>query len=301
MPRAKRQVVEDEPVVDEPQEDATVTGLVAEGIPEPAAEALAKRMGWLPKEEWSRDPEDWAPASQFLEKTATQVEDLRARNRKLQEEKERAARAAADAIEDERRRVREEALRTVRTADDPEERVRAATKLAENSGPPPETLAWMARNTWFDSDPDAQAMAVAAVNRMAARGASIPDQLAEAELAVRKRFPEHFATVTDQRPAEQRLSDVRRAAPIPPQVQQGSRAGTSQPRERGFGDIPAADRQAFRTNLLRHFMANGQTQEQAEARYARSYWRDPPADPSSRDAERFPMNPIRSDVWRKRG
>lgn len=296
MARAKRQEEPQEPTVDPQDEQATLTGPVAEGIPEPVAEALAKRMGWKPREEWTRDPEDWTPASKFLEGTASQVEDLRARNRKLLEEKERAAQATADMLEQERARIREEALRTIRTADDPEERTRAAQKLAENSGPPPETRAWLARNPWFDTDPDAQALAASTINRLAARGVSIPDQLEQAESAVKKRFPEYFAAQT-----EMRLSDVRRQAPSPPQVQQGTRAtNNGPPREKGFSDIPTADRQAFREHLLRKFMTNGQTQEQAEARYARSYWRDPPEDPATRETERFPMQPLSSSIWAKR-
>lgn len=296
MAGAKRsqQVIEEEPV-DQTDETVTVTEPDAEGIPEPVAEALAKRMGWKPREEWTRDPEKWTPASQFLEGTASQVEDLRARNLKLQEEKERVARATAEMLEAERVRIREEALRTIRTAEDPEERAKAANRLAENAGPPPETRAWLARNPWFETDPDAQALASATVNRLAQRGASIVDQLAEAESVVKKRFPEYFATGD-----EQRLSDVRRQAPTPPQVQQGSRATTSAaPREKGFSDIPPADRQAFRVHMLKAFMASGQTQEQAEARYAKSYWREGVLPPDQREEDPW-VREKKSNPWGRR-
>ena len=46
-------------------------------------------------------------------------------------------------------------------------------------------------------------------------------------------------------------------------------------------------------------MSNGQTQEQAQARYARSYWASGVTDPSERGDEQYPMKP-QSNVWAKR-
>lgn len=267
---AKRTIAPEDEQVDDASENGTLTGLVAEGE-EPVTLRVAKQLGWKPKEEWSkdRDPESWVDEVKFLENTATQVEDLRARNRELRERSERSARAAADVIEEDRRRSREEAQRVIRDSDNPDERARAAERLAQNAGPPPETRAWLAKNPWFETDPDAQALATATVNRLAARGVAIADQLSEAEATVKKRFPEHFATGT-----EQRLSDVRRPAPNPPQVQSGTRAVTTQTKEKGFADIPSGDRQAFRTHLLRPIMARGRTQQEAEAGYAKRYWNE---------------------------
>ena len=159
---------------------------------------------------------------------------------------------------------------------------------------PKRRLGWVAI-LGFQTDPDAQALAVAAVQRAEARGANIPDALAAGEEAVRKRFPEYFSAGT-----EQRLSDVRRQAPNPPQVQQGSRAGNNgAPKEKGFAEIPQADRAAFNGNLLKHFMARGLTQEESQKRYAASYWRVGVTDPSERPEERFPLTP-QSNIWAKR-
>lgn len=269
-PRAKRPLpVEDDPI-DENAETATLTGSVAEGE-EPITLRVAKQLGWKPKEEWpeGRDPEGWVDYEAFLENTPKQVEDLRARNRELTERSERSARAAAEVIEEDRRKSREEAQRVIRESDNPDERARAAERLAQNAGPPPETRAWLAKNPWFETDPDAQALATATVNRLAGRGATVADQLSEAEATVKKRFPEYFANGT-----EQRLSDVRRQAPNPPQVQPGTRAMTTQTKDKGFAEIPAGDRQAFRTHLLKHFTARGLSQPDAEKRYAQSYWRE---------------------------
>ncbi len=291
MPRAKREVeaVEDAPdeQLDHTPETDTLTGAIPEG--ELAlARSVAKRLGWKGPEEWTGAPDQFVDAPEFLDNTPKVIADLK-------ESGKRAAQAAAAAIEDERRRIREEATRTIRDSDDREEREKAAERLAQNAGPPPETQAWLARNPWFQTDPDAQAIATSTVNRMAAQGASISLQLEEAEKSVRQRFPEYFSAGT-----EQRLSDVRRQAPIAPQVQQGSRAGgNGAPKEKGFAEIPQADRAAFNGNLLKHFMARGLTQEESQRRYAASYWRVGVTDPSERPEERFPLTP-QSNIWAKR-
>lgn len=285
--RAKRPEVVIEEPDDEQLDHATETDTLTGAIPEgelALARSVASKMGWKPKEEWTRDPDKFVDAPEFLENTPKVLAELKERG-------ERQARAAAAAIEDERARKMEEATRVIRESDDPKQREAAAQELR---GPPPETQAWLSKNPWFHTDPDAQALAASTVNRMAASGASITAQLEEAEKTVRQRFPEYFANGT-----EQRLSDVRRQAPTPPKVQDGSRAGgNGAPKEKTFADVPRADRDAFNGNLLKHFMANGLTQEQAQARYANSYWKAPPADPSERPAEMWPSKP-QSNVWAK--
>lgn len=36
------------------------------GMPDPATEARARKLGWVPKEEWGGDEADWVPAADFL-------------------------------------------------------------------------------------------------------------------------------------------------------------------------------------------------------------------------------------------
>lgn len=291
--RPRRQAVietqDDEPetpTVDETQEQDTLSGAIPEGELQ-LARSVAKRMGWTPQEEWTRDPEKWEDAPSFLENTPKVLQALKERS-------ERTARAAAEAIEEERRRAREEATRVIETSEDPAERRKAAEQLAQNAGPPPETRAWLARNPWFETDPDAQMLARGTVDRLARSGASIAEQLTEAENVVRRRFPEYFANG-----GEQRLSDVRRQTAPPPQVQQGNRSTTTQPKEKGFAQIPRADREAFQNHLLRAYMSRGLTQQAAEAKYAEGYWRAPPVDPSERGQEPYPLKP-QSNIWASR-
>lgn len=245
-------------------------GSVSEGDPElELARSVAKRMGWTPKEDWKRDPAKWVDAPQYLENTPRELDTLKERLR-------RTSQAAADAIEDERRRARIDAQNEIRAAaeaGDAERAARAAQQLEKVAGPPPQTVAWMGKNPWFQDDPDAQAMAVIEINRMAQQGASIEDQLAAAEAKVRRRFPEHFGQAeTREEPRPQ--ADARRQAPIPPQVQAGTRGTASQPRAKTFADIPPGDRAMFDRHFRKRFEAQLGSKDAAESKYAASYWRE---------------------------
>lgn len=234
-------------------------------------EELAKPFGWVPKEEWTRDVALHRDAEQFLKDTPAQLEAHKERAR-------RAAQAAEAAFEDDRRRLLGEAEARVRQAaeaQDPEAAAAAAREVAAHSGPPPQTVAWMARNTWFREDTGAQAVAVTAIKRAEAAGLSIQDQLEAGEMAAKKRFPEYFGEDSPLRreaPKEEvRLSEIKR----PPVVNPPSRTTPSTaPKERGFTDLPQVARQSYERFFERKFMSHGLTKEEAQARYAASYWKD---------------------------
>ena len=290
MPRAKPQtpVLEDEPdeQLDQVQETDNLTGAIPEG--EIAlARSVASKMGWTPKEEWKRDPAKWVDAPEFLENTPRVLAELKERS-------DRTARAAAEAIEDERRRKVEAATRVIEESEDPAERRKAATELQQHAGPPPQTQEWIGRNPWFNTDVEARNVAARAMQRAFAIGLSIEDQIAAGEEAARREFPHYFSLGT-----EQRLSDVRRQSPNPPQVQQGSRVGASQPKEKGWSDIPRADRDAFELHLVKHFMAKGLKREEAQAQYAASYWREGVLPPDEREEDPW-VREKKSNPWGRR-
>ena len=247
------------------------------------AQRIAKRMGWAPKEEWKRDPTKWEDEFQFLDRTPTELVATRQRNAELAERAKRAAQAAEAAFEEDRRRLLAEAeakVRAAANAKDPEAAAAAAREVAAHSGPHPKTAAWIARNSWFNEDQGAQAVAVTAIRKAEAAGFSIEDQLEAGEMAARKRFPEYFgaAETTPVREAPKEeipLSQVRR----PPVVQTPSRTTqtTRATTERGFADIPSAMRQQFEQRLQRLFTNRGLTVQQAQDRYAKSYWAENPS------------------------
>ena len=251
--------------VDEPDDAGqnTKTGLVSEGELD-LVRSVAKKLGWTPKEEWSRDPDKWVDADQFLENTPRQIETLKERLK-------RTGQAAEAAIEESRRQARLEAqaeIRAAAEAQDPERAAAAANRLAEISGPPPQTLAWINRNSWFNTDPEAQALARSVVERAAAQGRSIDEQLEEAEASVKRRFPEHFSDYRRKdENREVRLSDRR-----PPAVQGGSRTAAPVSKDKSFADIPAGDRALYQRHFAKRFESNGLKPEQAQAKYASAYW-----------------------------
>lgn len=257
MPRAKR-AVEDEPqdtTLDEaPEQEQLRSGQVGE---DDFIQSLARRANWTPKEEWKRDPDKWVDAKTYLERLPDELESLKERNR-------RTAQAAEAAMEDERRRARQEALAELREAakrDDPEA-VRVAEQKLEQATPHPETVAWVNRNAWFNEDRYAKAMAVEEVNRLAAQGATITEQLAGAEKLVREKFPEHFG----EPKREVRMSE--RPAPA---VTSGSRGPSTTQREKGFADIPVGDRALYQKHFARRYEQR-MTPAEAQEKYAKSYW-----------------------------
>lgn len=259
-------------VIEEDDDAIDAGGEQGQASPEPASEGeleiarkVAKRLGWTPKEEWTRDPDKWRDADEFLDNTPREIDSLRERLR-------RAGQAAEDAIEEGRRRARAEAEAELRGAvreGDEDRAVAAADRVAKSAGPHPETVAWMSRNAWFETDPGARALAASEVERVAKSGGTIRDQLDAAEKLVRQRFPEHFGEVrTPER--ETRLSERK----APPAVTGGSRATTTAPKEKGWSDLPREARDQATKHFIRQYQGYGLTEAQAQARYAKAYWRD---------------------------
>jgi len=237
--------------------------------------SLAKRLGHKPKEEWDRAPDKWVDPKSFLEQTPQLVETLKDRLKRLgQVADEQAEQARQEALA----QARAELQAAVKTGD--EEAANAAIdKVAKTAGPPPQTVKWLSANPWFKTDPDAQLLAANAMRRAEQAGASIEDQLLAGETAARKRFPEHF---DDYRPEpaqrrepepepkrEVRLSEVRQPPPV---LHEGSRGGRPQaPKEKGWNEIPAADRTQM-TQFVKKAMKKGLTEAEATGRLARTYW-----------------------------
>lgn len=247
---------------------STRTGQVGEADDD-FISALAKRAGHTSKEEWKRDPAKWVDERTYLERLPEEVKTLQERNR-------RTAQAAADAIEDSRRQARIDAHKELTEAfekQDPEQFNRATERLDKTEGPPPVVAAWIARNGWFNLDPAARMLAGSVTERLAKAGASMSEQLAAAEEEVRKRYPEHFGQAEPHEDREVPLRESRHIA-NPPAIQAGTRGGDTRTREKGFGDMAPGDRAIFAKTFLKTYVASGLSREQAEARYAKSYWRN---------------------------
>ena len=225
--------------------------------------SVARRLGWVPLEEWKRDPDKWSDAPAYLEETPRQIETLKERLKRTGQVTEAVA-------EEARLRGIQEAegrLMQAVEAGDKDEALKAARAA---QGPPPQTIAWLGRNPWFNQDPDARLLAANSMKRAELAGATIEQQLQAGEDAVKRRFPEHFEPeVEPQR--EARLSEIR----TPPQVQGGSRGAVIQrTKEKGWVDIPAGDRGQMERGVERRARAHGKSVEEVRAWTAANYWRE---------------------------
>lgn len=223
---------------------------------------VARKMGWVDKDEWHGKEENWTPADEYLTKVPEEVQ-------KLKETKRRISQVAEATIARERDEARKQAEADLRKAvedGDKERAVQASQEYAKNAQPDQRVTAWQQRNPWFHSDPDAQALAIAVSNRAQAEGLDIDEQLERVDKKIREKFPEHFG-ITREAPKEKRLSEVQ--APV---VQGGTPSHTTK-RER-WEDIPAEERGEL--NYFVSMMArNGKlSKKDAEVQIAESYWED---------------------------
>lgn len=227
------------------------------------AESVARRMGWVSKEEWTRDPAKHRDAVEFLENTPRELEAAKDRLK-------RSAQATEAFVEEEKRRARLQAIDDLRAAERAGETDRAdaaVERIRQTEGPPAVVSSWIAENGWFNTDPVAQAAARAVTDRLKDR--PVHEQLEAAREEVKRRFPEHFDAPVQRE--EVRLSDVRRP-PAPPS-QQGSRGPTSALKEKGWSDVPPGVRAGV-TKFIKAYQSRGLTEAQAQERYAKSYWSD---------------------------
>lgn len=185
---------------------------------EPSAiEVLAQKVGWKPKDQWKGDTTNWTPADEYLAHAVANTRDLK-------DQVKGAARMAETAINRERERHRKELNEALDRAVEADDKVaaRKATKdlielEAEAKAPtaeaPTEVADFMARNPWFNSDPDAKALAVTRSEAVARAGGSVKEQLAAAETAVRRAMPELFPDAPKPRTPPLTEGGTRTAAP----------------------------------------------------------------------------------------
>lgn len=200
-------------------------------------EALAREMGWAPKDEWRGDETDWKDAKAFVKHTVDVNRTLSKDVRELRAQTERMAKTSAKIMERElaKQRASIEARFENAVADGDVKAARKAQddlrRLESEAGGEPGTdeqavEAFIERNPWFKSDPDAAAYAYAVCERYKAT-LPVDQQLLKAEEAVKKRFPEHFPAPRKQ-----------------PVVHEPGSRSSATPRGKTFNDLPADARAA---------------------------------------------------------
>ncbi len=212
----------------------------AEGAPEaPTIEQLAERIGWVPKDRYTGPEAAWKPADQFILDGREIQRDTARELRELRGTVDTMVKTSSTIVQQQvEQRLKELGAQYTEAVEegDAKRSFELATEINTlKSGPPngaaaipPESQAWVEKNAaWFKKDPLATDVALQTTERLARQGYDVRTQLAEAERAVRKQFPELFP-------------DQRNGKPAPGVHSPGSRGAGPSNRAKGFSDLPPA-------------------------------------------------------------
>lgn len=199
--------------------------------------ALATELGWRPQDQFRGAPEDWKEPADFIRASRDINRGLSRELRGVREQIERMGGVTSQIVADKiaerdaywqgvhRKAVDDGNHELAERAVEERVKLKSANGHDTQPGEPQETLAFRERHkAWFGKDrvATARAMEVAEVSRR--MGASVSEQLDDAERAIRREFPEHFP----------------KASKTPPATQTGaSRNAGGGSREKGFADMPA--------------------------------------------------------------
>lgn len=226
----------DAPEVEAVETDTDDQGSSSEPSP---VESLARELGWKPEAEWRGPKDNWTPADEFIRSKVSKGDRLYDEVKGLKDTVQRIGRTSATiaerAIQEHRRELEERFNQAVQDGDT-EAAMRASDELRRAKEPVQQAddpiAAFVSRNSWWGAHERATDLAKAKAAEVAKRGGSVEDELAAAETAVRRAFPELFEADAD---AEPKPRTERRQAPP---VQGGQRTAQSAPRAKGFNDLP---------------------------------------------------------------
>lgn len=195
-------VADDQPAADDPPADPPASD---------ADEALARALGWRPKDEFTGNPDNWVPADRFAAKMRTRmdtVDKLQQRLDAVERSKEeeiagvkRLAKAAYDRDIARLQADRKQAVemgevetfeRIDKEIDDLQKTVQPQPAKPQVA---PEVVAFQARNPWFNTSSDpmhvaASQWAIARSNQLFAQGVTDPAaQIAQIEQEMPAAFP----------------------------------------------------------------------------------------------------------------
>jgi hypothetical protein len=253
--------------VQQAEHDSLRTDAEREVATEPTLEEIAAASGWKPKDQWTRAPEEWTSAAEFLRGQGDRFSRLRESNEQLKKDRAREVAVAerlAERMSNEAREAAEADVRRAAEVGDPEAAADAARRLADaKPATNPQVERWAAQNsTWFGpgGNAEATAFAQAVAGQQASMNASVGEQLDAAEAAVKKRFPELFGRQE------------------PPRTPPGGAAGGGFARApapagpKGFAQLPSAVKQialAFERQT-----AGKSVGKVTKEDYAKTYWQE---------------------------
>lgn len=188
------------------------------------AEQEARLQGWVPKEDFNGDEHKWVSAEEFLrrgpliekiERHSKELKDvkkallaLKAHHSKVQET---AYAEALATLKAQKKAAYEEGnVDAIVDIDEKMAVVREEQKAAANAVTEqvseitqevnPVFASWVERNSWYERDAAMKAVADSIGPRLAAKGLSITEVLAEVEKTVKKEFPHKFQNPNRDKP-----------------------------------------------------------------------------------------------------
>lgn len=215
-------------------------------------EDYARARGWKPKEEWDGQGEHRS-AREFLDfgldRAKDVSRDLKELRRTTETMAETQARIMREREEEVRREERERLLaqheRAVEEGDTETARnIVSKISQAPQQVTPDATNKFIGENPWFNADPIARQVAIAAAGTVAnADGSNVEEQLRHAKEVVLKRFPE-YAPEAAREPAK--VIDV--ATP--------STTARAPKRGKTFADLPREAQEAARAMVAQGMLKN---------------------------------------------
>jgi hypothetical protein len=196
-------------------------------------EDFAGRMGWSPKDQWRGPPDAWKPADEFIEGTVSVNQSLSKKLKNL--ERNHAAHGQAnEQLAEQRiarcdRSWRRGSIRPLTKATrkpSSTSRHRSSSSISERPASDPDVADFVERHSeWFNVDPEATALAMGVADNLAKQGKTAAEQVAAAEKAVKKRFPELF----DEPPPASKARGPQRSTPPTPVPRHGGAAPRGSP------------------------------------------------------------------------
>lgn len=245
----------------------------------------ARKMGWVPQEEWKGDPEKWRPAQEFVERGENIVPILKDRldkveqelaatikiNKQQVEQAEQAAYSKAKAKYDQR--IKELNQKEVAAVEEGDTAEYLKVKQEKDNLTPPEQPKvqpgdqqaispvfedWHKKNNWYEKDQQATryAMAFGAELRNNNPGMSEHEFLSAIEKEVKETFPAKFTNPNREKA---------------PAVEGGGNAPPPKSGGKGWSDLPDSAKATF-NRLAKKFAATGKKLEKDQ--YAQSYFEE---------------------------
>lgn len=246
---------------EEQQEQQEEVQQEAEEIPDPV-EGIASELGWVPKEKFKGKEEDWKPAADFIREGKNIQKGLSRDLKEVRNQMETMARTSATILQDrlteERSRLAQQYQQAVDDGDPDKtwqisNRIRNVDSQLQQAqspnAPPSESVDWVARNPWFNTNPVARAVALQTAQIHADAGKGTAEQLHAAEEEVRRAYPNLFAN----------------GKPAPSVSSPGSRSAQLSTKAKTFADMPKAAQDVAKDMVERGVIPDTEV-------YARNYF-----------------------------